>query len=43
VRPGDMLVVPERAYSGAGKWKTVLQTTQVASAIAIAVSVARTF
>ncbi len=43
VRPGDMLVVPERAYNGAGKWKTVLQTTQVASAIAIAVSVARTF
>jgi protein involved in polysaccharide export with SLBB domain len=43
VRPGDMLVVPERAYSGAGRWKAVLQTTQVASAIAIAVSVARTF
>ena len=43
VRPGDMLVVPERAYNGAGKWKAVLQTSQVASAIAIAVSVARQF
>jgi len=43
VRPGDMVVVPERAYSGGGKWKTVLQTTQVASAIAIAVSVAHSF
>jgi protein involved in polysaccharide export with SLBB domain len=43
VRPGDMLVVPERAYTGNTKWKTALQTSQVVSAIGIAVSVARQF
>jgi protein involved in polysaccharide export with SLBB domain len=43
VRPGDMLVVPERAYTGSTKWKTALQASQVVGAIGIAVSVARSF
>jgi protein involved in polysaccharide export with SLBB domain len=43
VRPGDMLVVPERAYTGNTKWKTVLQMSQLVSAVGIAVSVASSF
>ena len=43
VRPGDMLVVPERAYSGNTKWKAILQTSQLVSAVGIAISVASSF
>ena len=43
VRPGDMIVVPERAYSGTTKWKNTLQVSQLVSAVGIAVQVARSF
>lgn len=43
LRPGDMLVVPERAYSGTTRWKTTLQTAQLASAVGIAIQVAKGF
>jgi protein involved in polysaccharide export with SLBB domain len=43
LRPGDMLVVPEKAYSGTTRWKSTLQTAQVVSAVGIAVQVARGF
>lgn len=43
LRPGDMLVVPERAYSGTTRWKSTLQSAQLVSAVGIAVQVARGF
>lgn len=43
MRPGDMLVVPERAYSGTTRWKSTLQSAQLVSAVGIAVQVARGF
>jgi protein involved in polysaccharide export with SLBB domain len=43
VRPGDMLVVPERAYTGGSKWKTTLQAAQLVSAVGIAISIAQQF
>jgi protein involved in polysaccharide export with SLBB domain len=43
LRPGDMVVVPEKAFSANTRWKDILQGAQVATAIGIAVSVARTF
>jgi hypothetical protein len=41
VRPGDMLVVPERAYSGTTRWKSTLQVAQLVSAAGIAIQVAK--
>jgi len=43
VRPGDMLVVPEKAYSGTSRWKNTLQVAQLVSAAGIAVQVAKGF
>jgi protein involved in polysaccharide export with SLBB domain len=43
LRPGDMLVVPEKAYSGTTRWKSTLQSAQLVSAVGIAVQVARAF
>jgi protein involved in polysaccharide export with SLBB domain len=43
LRPGDMVVVPEKAFAGSSKWKNTLQTAQVVESLAIAVSVARAF
>jgi len=43
LRPGDMVVVPEKAFSANTRWKNILQGSQVASAIAIAIEVGRTF
>ena len=43
VRPGDVIVVPEKAYSGTTKWKNTLQVAQLVSAIGIGVQVARGF
>jgi hypothetical protein len=43
LRPGDMVVVPERAFSANTRWKDILQGSQVAYAIGIAIEVARTF
>jgi protein involved in polysaccharide export with SLBB domain len=43
LQAGDVVVVPEKAYSGTTKWKTTLQAAQLTSAIGIAVQVARSF
>ncbi len=43
LRPGDMVVMPEKAIGGTSKWKTILQVSQLTSAIGIGVQVARGF
>ncbi|MBS1849832.1 MAG: SLBB domain-containing protein [Acidobacteria bacterium] len=43
VRPGDVLVVPEKAFNANSRWKSVLQTSQLVSAVGIAIQVARGF
>jgi protein involved in polysaccharide export with SLBB domain len=43
MRPGDMVVVPEKAYSGTDKWKTILQVSQLTYAIGIGIQVAKSF
>jgi len=41
LRPGDTVVVPEKAFSANSRWKDILQASQILSAAAIAVEVAR--
>jgi protein involved in polysaccharide export with SLBB domain len=43
LHPGDMVVVPEKAFSTNTRWKTTLQGAQLAYAIGIAIQVARSF
>ncbi len=43
MRPGDMVVVPEKAFSANTRWKNILEGSQVAYAVGIAIQVARTF
>jgi protein involved in polysaccharide export with SLBB domain len=43
LRPGDMVVVPEKALSANTRWKSILEGSQVAYAVGIAIQVARTF
>jgi hypothetical protein len=43
LQPGDMIVVPDKAYGGGFKWKQTLQIAQLVSAVGIAVQVARGF
>jgi protein involved in polysaccharide export with SLBB domain len=43
LRPGDMVVVPEKAFSANTRWKNTLQVSQLATAVGIAVQVARSF
>ena len=43
LRPGDMVMVPEKAFSGTDKWKTLLQASQLTSAVGIGIQVARSF
>jgi protein involved in polysaccharide export with SLBB domain len=43
MRPGDMVVVPSKAFGGGIKWKETLQVAQLVSAVGIAVQVARGF
>jgi protein involved in polysaccharide export with SLBB domain len=43
MQPGDMIVVPSRAFGGGFKWKETLQVAQLVSAVGIAVQVARGF
>lgn len=43
LRPGDMVVMPEKAIGGTNKWKTILEVAQLTSAIGIGVQVARGF
>lgn len=43
LQPGDMVVVPEKAFSTNTKWKTTLEGAQLAYAVGIAIQVARSF
>jgi protein involved in polysaccharide export with SLBB domain len=43
MQPGDMLVVPEKVYKVNDKWKTALEVAQIATAVGIAIQVARSF
>lgn len=43
LRAGDMVVVPQKAFSGTTRWKNTLQVAQLATAVGIAVQVARSF
>jgi protein involved in polysaccharide export with SLBB domain len=43
MRPGDMVVVPEKAFSANTRWKDILQGSQIAYAIGIAIEVGRSF
>jgi protein involved in polysaccharide export with SLBB domain len=43
LQPGDMVVVPDKAYGGGMSWKNTLQVAQLVSAVGIAVQVARGF
>jgi protein involved in polysaccharide export with SLBB domain len=43
LQPGDMVVVPDKAFGGGVTWKNTLQVAQLVSAVGIAVQVARGF
>lgn len=43
LRPGDTLVVPEKALGGSTAWKTTLETAQLISSLAVAGAVAAHF
>ncbi len=43
LRPGDMVVVPEKAFSANSRFKSILEGSQIAYAVGIAIQVARTF
>ena len=41
--PGDMVVVPEKGFSANTRWKNILQASQLAYAVGIAIQVSRSF
>jgi len=41
--PGDMIVVPEKAFGGGARWRNILQASQLVSSVGIAIQVARSF
>lgn len=43
LQPGDMVVVPEKAFSANTRWKSILDGAQLAYAIGIAIQVGRSF
>lgn len=43
LHPGDLVMVPEKAFSGTTKWKQTLESAQLAYAVGIAIQVARSF
>lgn len=43
MRAGDMVVVPQKAFSANTRWKSILEGSQVAYAVGIAIQVARSF
>ena len=43
LRPGDLIMVPSKAFGGGAKWRQVLQVSELVSAVGIAVQVARGF
>ena len=43
LQPGDMVVVPDKAFGGGLTWRNTLQVAQLVSAVGIAVQVAKSF
>jgi protein involved in polysaccharide export with SLBB domain len=43
LQPGDMVVVPEKGFSANTRWKNILQASQLAYAVGIAIQVSRSF
>jgi polysaccharide export outer membrane protein len=43
LRPGDMVVVPDKPFSVSTRWRNILQGAQLAYAVGIAIQVARSF
>jgi len=43
LKPGDMVMVPEKAVGGTSKWKTTLEASQLVYSIGIAIQVAKSF
>ena len=43
MRPGDMVVVPQKAFSANSRFKSILEGSQIAYAVGIAIQVARSF
>ncbi len=43
LQAGDMVVVPEKAFTGNSKWKNTLQVAQLLQAVAFSVSLGKTF
>jgi len=43
MQPGDMVVVPEKVITVSRGWQNTVQTAQILSAVALAVTAARTF
>ncbi len=43
LQPGDMVVVPEKAFAGTTKWRNTLQVAQLLQAVALSVSLGKTF
>jgi protein involved in polysaccharide export with SLBB domain len=43
LQPGDMVMVPEKAFSGSQKWKTTLDAAQLVYAVGIAIQLGRSF
>jgi hypothetical protein len=43
LQAGDMIVVPEKAFSTNTRWKTTLEGAQLAYAVGIAIQVGRSF
>ncbi len=43
LRPGDLVMMPEKAVGGTSKWKTTLEASQLVYSIGVAIQVARSF
>jgi protein involved in polysaccharide export with SLBB domain len=43
LQAGDMVVVPQKAFSGTTKWKNTLQVAQLMQSVAFAIQLGRTF
>ena len=43
LRPGDLVMMPEKAVGGNNKWKTTLEASQLVYSIGVAIQVARSF
>ncbi|MGA2356131.1 MAG: SLBB domain-containing protein [Terriglobales bacterium] len=43
LRPGDLVMVPEKTFSANTRWKSILEGSQIAYAVGIAIQVARGF